>query len=274
MWNKGFRGWYFKHQKDGHTVAFIPGAAQGGAFVQVITDDGARQFDVSSFSAKDCICADRCVFSAQGVTIDLPDISGSIAYGPLKPLRSDIMGPFRFLPMECRHGVISMRHELHGALTIDGRTLSFDGGLGYIETDSGRSFPGAYTWLQSNEFDVPCSVMLSIARIPFSGLHFTGCLCAILHGGREYRLATYLGVKILASEPDTILLSQGRHLLHVDIADARQAHPLRAPVRGKMTGITHECNHAAARFRFWEDGELLFDLRCQNASYERFPYQA
>lgn len=274
MWNKGFRGWYFKHQKDGQTVAFIPGTAQSGAFVQVITDEGVRQFDVSSFSAKDCICADRCVFGAQGVTIDLPDISGSIAYGPLAPLRSDIMGPFRFLPMECRHGVISMRHELRGALTIAGHTLSFDGGLGYIETDSGRSFPSAYTWLQANEFDVPCSVMLSIARIPFSGLHFTGCLCAILHGGREYRLATYLGVKILASESDTILLSQGRHLLHVDIADAHQAHPLRAPVSGKMTGITHECNHTAARFRFWEDGELLFDLRCQNASYERFPYQA
>ena len=54
-----------------------------------------------------------------------------------------------FLPgMECSHGVISMTHALEGALSINGRTLDFTGGTGYIETDRGRSFPHAYLWAQ------------------------------------------------------------------------------------------------------------------------------
>ena len=36
MWNPEFEGWYFKHQKGRDTVAFIPGQAKSGAFVQVI----------------------------------------------------------------------------------------------------------------------------------------------------------------------------------------------------------------------------------------------
>ena len=31
---KGFEGWYFKHQKGDDMVAFIPGRAESGAFIQ------------------------------------------------------------------------------------------------------------------------------------------------------------------------------------------------------------------------------------------------
>lgn len=65
------------------------------------------------------------------------------------PLRSDIMGPFRFLPgMECSHGVISMGHSLEGKLDLNGKRIDFSGGTGYVETDRGRSFPSAYLWTQ------------------------------------------------------------------------------------------------------------------------------
>lgn len=30
---KGFEGWYFKHQKGNDMVAFIPGQAESGAFI-------------------------------------------------------------------------------------------------------------------------------------------------------------------------------------------------------------------------------------------------
>ena len=36
-----------------------------------------------------------------------------------------------------------------------------------------------------------------IIDIPFCGGSFQGCICAIVYGGREYRLATYRGVRIL-----------------------------------------------------------------------------
>lgn len=39
---KGFEGWYFKHQKGDDMVAFIPGQAESGAFVQVISQAAAR----------------------------------------------------------------------------------------------------------------------------------------------------------------------------------------------------------------------------------------
>ena len=77
------------------------------------------------------------------------------------------MGPFKYFPMECRHGIISMRHTLEGRLKLNGKEIDFTNGLGYIEKDSGRSFPSSYVWVQANDFDEPCSIMASVADIPF-----------------------------------------------------------------------------------------------------------
>ncbi len=270
MWNNRFEGWYFKHQKGEKTIAFIPGRAKNGAFIQVVTNEVSRHFDVPSLHVTDKICAGRCTFGTDGVTIDLPGIRGEIQYETLTPLHSDIMGPFRFLPMECRHSVISMRHKLTGSLMIEGYETTFDGGLGYIEKDSGRSFPSKYLWLQCNDFPTECSVMVSIAQIPFVVLHFTGCICAIVYEGREYRLATYGGVKIQNAGPKHILLSQGQLMLEIDIFQTETGHPLKSPLRGNMTGIVKECNRTVARFRLWESGRLVFDLTSRNAGFEYF----
>lgn len=170
---KGFEGWYFKHQKGDDMVAFIPGRAVSGDFIQLISREGARQFQVSDLTVcNGMIQADRCWFSSQGCHIELPGISGEIVYGPLAPLCSDIMGPFRFFPMECRHGVLSMAHTLQGSVRMDGYVHSFEGGLGYVEKDSGTSFPRSYLWMQCNDFPSACSIMISIAHIPFCGSSF------------------------------------------------------------------------------------------------------
>ena len=39
-----FEGWYFKHQKGDDMIAFIPGKADSGAFVQMIAPTGSRFF--------------------------------------------------------------------------------------------------------------------------------------------------------------------------------------------------------------------------------------
>lgn len=39
--------------------------------------------------------------------------------------------------------------------------------------------------------------MLSVADIPVMGLRFTGIIGVVLWRGKEYRLATYLGAKVV-----------------------------------------------------------------------------
>jgi len=272
MWNKGFEGWYFKHQKGDDTIAFIPGRAESGAFVQMISAAGSRQFDVPELSADDGeIRAGSCRFSRHSCKIDLPGVSGDIIYGRFTPLRSDIMGPFRFFPMECRHGVVSMAHTLSGSLSIDGERHSFDGGTGYIEKDSGTSFPHSYLWLQCNDFPEPCDIMVSIAHIPFCGRSFTGCICAIVYHGSEYRLATYSGVRIHTVSAEHICLSQGKLLLEMDMEPSHSGHTLRSPIHGKMFGTIRESSNAVIHVRLWNYGKPVFDLHSKHASYEYVP---
>lgn len=269
MQTRGFEGWYFKHQRRGETIAFIPGRAESGAFVQMIDSRGSRQFDVPELTVEHgVIRAGNCLFSGRGVVVDLPGVSGTITYGPLTPLRSDIMGPFQFLPMECRHGVLSMRHTLDGTLLVDGKERCFDKGTGYIEKDSGTSFPSAYLWLQCSDFSKPCSLMVSIAHIPFAGLGFTGCICAIVFEGREYRLATYRGVRIRSAGAEHLCLTQGKLLLEIEMQAKNNGHPLRAPVRGQMSGIIRESHEAEIVCRLWDSGTPVFHLKSNHASFE------
>ena len=272
QWQKGFEGWYFKHQKGDAMVAFIPGRAQSGAFVQMISPKGSRQFAISHLSVRGGVLrADGCRFSRRGCRIRLPGVHGEIRYGPFSPLGSDIMGPFRFFPMECRHGVLSMAHALRGSVTVGGHLYDFDGGLGYAETDSGTSFPRSYLWMQCNDFPEPCSLMVAIARIPFGGLAFRGCICAILYRGKEYRLATYRGVRVRTFSPQHIRLSQGSLTLDLDIAPARAGHPLRAPERGKMSHTIRESCNVHLRAKLTQRGKTVFDLQSEHGVYEFVP---
>lgn len=252
-----FAGRYYKHQKDGTTICFIIGKADSGPFLQIITNDQILQTDDVR----------NCRVSSRGLAVNLPRIRGKVAYGPLTPIRSDIMGPFRFLPMQCRHEVVSMGHRLTGGFLIDGKWMDLTGGLGYIEGDRGCSFPREYLWLHCNDFPKALSIMASVADIPLCGLHFMGCICVVMYQGTEYRLATYHGVKILAASKRQLILKQGPLRLEV-IVDASHAQPLRAPESGHMTQTIHESNCAAARFRFWDGQHLLFDETSRNCSFE------
>lgn len=270
MKNRVFEGWYFKHQKGHQMVSFIPGRAVGGAFLQVMTPLGSRQFDLPALEVqKGVIQAGKCRFSLGGCRIDLPGIRGELRYGPIQPLNGDIMGPFRHFPMECRHGILSMDHSLSGSLIIDGIPVCFDGGAGYIEQDSGISFPRSYQWLQCNTFPESCSIMASVAEIPVLGVHFRGCICAIVYGGQEYRFATYLGVRIHTANEHHICLSQGKFLLELDIAPRDGGHTLLAPAAGEMSQTIRECCNASLRARLWEGERLVFDLYSSTAACER-----
>lgn len=252
-----FEGRYFKHQKGRDTVCLIAGHADSGEFIQVIADGRVWQFKGS----------EGCRISRRGVRVDLPGIKGEVRYGSLTPLKYSIMGPFRFFPMECSHSVISMYHSLRGSFEIEGKKVDMNGGRGYMEGDRGRSFPKEYMWFQCNDFKEPCSIMASVADIPFMGGHFKGCICVVWYEGREYRLATYKGVRLCEAHENGLVLKQGRLKLEAEFKEG-EGLPLKSPFGGQMNGVIHESNETKGRFRFWAGNKLLFDYSSENVGFE------
>ena len=109
--------------------------------------------------------------------------------------------------------------------------------------------------------------MLAIATIPLPVGSFTGCICSVLYRGREYRLATYRGVKIEAWSSTGAVIRQGQSRLEVELLNERR-QALRAPVEGRMERTIHESLCAEVRYRFWHGDHLLFQHTDSNASFE------
>lgn len=270
-----FEGWYFKHQKGPETLALIAGRAREGAFLQVLTQEGAcrAEYPLSAYQkGPGRLRIGDSVFTPEGLSLSVHqngvELSGSLRYGRLTPIRGDIMGPFRFFPMQCRHTVVSMEHPVSGVVLLGGRELDLTGGKGYLEGDSGRSFPKSYTWVQCSAFDRDCSIMASAAHIPFAGTQFWGCICVVLLEGVEYRLATYRGARILRRDAEQLVLAQRDLTLCVRFLEPRQGHLLAAPQRGEMVRGIREAPGAPARFEFRKGGRILFQAESQFASCE------
>lgn len=279
-----FEGWYLKHQSPaGRSLALIPAIHidRGGrrsASLQIISDSGSwwLEYPEAQFQADQerfQVQTGSTAFSSRGMDVDIRrdglSLQGTLRYGPFTPLRSDIMGPFRFFSgMQCAHGVISMGHSLEGSLQFNGETLDFTDGTGYIETDRGRSFPSAYLWTQC-VWPGPegGSLMLAAASVPLPAGSFTGCICAVFHHGREYRLATYRGARLDTWSPSGAAVRQGNYRLTAELLEAR-GQSLRAPVEGSMKRAIHESLCATVRYRFWRGEELLFQHTDRRASFE------
>jgi tocopherol cyclase len=261
-----FEGLYFKHQKNGRTLAFISGVSESGAFIQVITDNFSKNYTFPSGVMQPEVRIGNCKFSRHCAHIDLPDIKGDLSYSGITPIHSDVMGPFRFFPMECRHTILSMRHRIHGSVTIQGQLYDFEDGIGYMEGDSGRSFPKKYVWLQANDFEGG-SFMLSVAEIPFCRFHFEGCICVVIIGQKEYRLATYSGAKVRFLN-NTIIVTQRKLRLTVKILSCRDSFSLVSPKDGKMQGLVKEHNHTSAEITLTERDSVLCSWHSNNAGLE------
>ncbi len=143
-------------------------------------------------------------FSAEGVTLDLPQLKGRIDYAtplvpwPVTAREPGIMGWYGLVPfMECFHGIVSFGHELRGTLEVEGAATSFDQGRGYIEKDWGKAFPAGYVWMASNHIDATtgdgtdASLIASVAIIPWLRGQFRGSIIGFRHGGRLHKWTTY-----------------------------------------------------------------------------------
>lgn len=269
-----FEGWYFKHQKGKETLAIIPGRADDGAFIQVLTQEGSFYipYPLEEYRKDKTVRLADSHFARNGIRLSIHhrdlELTGHLHYHHLTPIHGNIMGPFQFLPMQCRHTVISMNHILTGKVLMNGKELDFTGGKGYIEGDSGRSFPKSYTWVQCNDFTEDCSIMASVAHIPFACSWFWGCICVVWLNGKEYRLATYLGAKIRHRDEQKLVLVQKEFTLKVLFLQPHSGHLLNAPHKGEMRHRIREVPGAPAYFEFRQGNRVLFQGESCLASYE------
>ncbi len=269
-----FEGWYFKHQKEAETLAIIAGRADDEAFIQVITQECSYrlQYPLEAYRKGTPFRLADSLFGENDIRLSIRhkdlDLTGHLRYDRLTPIHGHIMGPFQLLPMQCRHSVISMNHSLEGQVCLNGKTLDFTGGKGYIEGDSGRSFPKSYTWVQCNDFPESCSIMASVAHIPFAGAWFWGCICVVWLNGVEYRLATYRGASIKHRDERQLVLTQKDLTLRVLFLQPHAGHLLSAPNRGKMDRHIREVPGAPAYFEFRQGNQILFQGESRFASYE------
>jgi hypothetical protein len=256
-----FEGWYVKVVSADQKTrwAVIPGVflgLDGGvneAFIQLLDGSTGRswyhKFETSDFSASADefdVTLGKNHFSSKGVTLDLPELRGSISFDsaldpwPVKPLSPGIMGWFGAVPfMECFHGIVSFGHGLGGSLEVEGKKVSFAGGRGYIEKDWGRAFPSGYVWLHSNHIDTDAEASLigSVAIIPWIGRPFRGYIVGLKHSGKLHRWTTYNGAKEIDLKiTDTHVqwqLSSKDGLLTLS-ADRVRGGLLHAPIRTEM----------------------------------------
>lgn len=274
-----FCGWYFKFQSNTQTLAVIPAfhrSKEGlSASIQFITDHNAwnipfsyHQFfqDKNKFQ----IALGNNHFSKDGIKLSLHttdcSIEGSLLFGAFSPIRYDIMGPFQYIPfLQCRHSILSMKHSVTGNICINGVDYSFSNANGYLEGDRGYSFPKEYAWTQC--FFEGGSLVLCVADIPFGLFSFTGMIGIIHYHGREYRLATYLGAKVIKIKNGELIIRQGSLTLSVKLLEQKQ-HPLLAPVSGDMKRTIHESACCRASYCFEQNHHTLFSFETTSASFE------
>lgn len=275
--HNSFYGWYLKCQSDTQTLAVIPAIHNTGnkraCSIQIITDKDAWtvMFPADRFQqTKRNIRIGENRFGEKGMRLAIHTqqvtIRGKLDFGPLFPIKYDIMGPFALVPfMECRHSVWSMRHSVRGAVCINGQTYFFRNAWGYWEGDSGRSFPKEYLWTQC--FFSDGALMLSVADIPMAGIHFTGIIGVVLWQGKEYRIATYLGARAVKIHHKMVRVIQGGLELDVCLLEG-SGHPLKAPSKGDMIRTIHESASCRAFYRFCKKGRTMFAFETDRASFE------
>lgn len=270
-----FQGWYFKNQNDTESISLIPAfhideKGNRSASLQVIMSKEShqifysmREFNISS--GRFAIRIGNNIFTEQGILINLKDekltISGRLFFTRLTPLKYDIMGPFRYIPLlQCRHSIHSMLHVINGILLVNGKKMNFHQGLGYIEGDRGSGFPRNYLWTQCSwRSQGDHSLMISVADVRMGGLSFPGCIGVIYYGGKEYRLATYLGVNIVKYKKGELQVRQGKYDFHLKNLE-NDEKCLLAPVNGKMTRTVYESVNAKVRYRFRIGEQIIFDF--------------
>lgn len=257
-----FEGWYFKHVSDdlNHVYAFIPGVAltenDSHSFIQIINGITGEthyvRYPVSEFmwdKKRLYLRIGESVFSENKIELNIHDeglnVSGSLKYEnitkyPKSIFSPGIMGWYSFVPfMECKHGIISVNHNVSGMIKIMDQEISFKKGKGYIEKDWGVSFPESWIWIQSNNFtDHGTSLSFSVAKIPWRGKFFIGFIAFLYYKNEFFLFSTYNKSSITENSHNqnsiSLTLKNRNNTLNIKVIKNRFGE-LAAPLSGNMS---------------------------------------
>jgi len=257
-----FEGWYFKQvtADQSSVFSFIPGVSlvenDPHAFIQIMngstgnTDYIRYRLDEFSWDKRRLFLkVGSSTFTGSSISLNIEsesiNLTGQIDFNniiryPKSILSPGIMGWYSFIPfMECNHGIVSVNHDLHGGISISKNVIDFTGGKGYIEKDWGVSFPEAWIWIQSNNFNErDISFSFSIAKIPWMGRFFIGFIAFLYLNKKFYLFSTYNNsiFSDINHNKDIIEITvrNTRNILKIRVVKNSFAE-LRAPVSGEMS---------------------------------------
>ena len=279
-----FEGWYFKNVSAGldNVLSFIPGIslAKGDrhAFIQVIDGITCKSeyvtYPLDQFSwdrKKFSIRVGESIFTENHIKLNIDDdkikVSGQLYFDnlikyPKTLLSPGIMGWYSFVPlMECKHGIVSVNHNITGRINVDYEQIDFNGGKGYIEKDWGTSFPEAWIWCQANNFrDRNTSFCFSIAKIPWLGKFFTGLISFLYHNNKFYLYSTYNKSEVSDvehSEGFVRLTLKNRDSVLKITTKQKSAGELKAPVLGNMTRKIKESIDSEVSIELYDKSDKL-----------------
>jgi tocopherol cyclase len=257
-----FEGWYYKQVSDDlrNVWSFIPGISltkdDPHAFIQAINGiTGESEYisyrlDEFSWSNENLyIKIGNSVFTDKYIDLNIHNAkfmaTGHLIFDktvsfPSRTFSPGIMGWYSFVPfMECKHGVVSVNHDVEGSLILNGREIDFNGGKGYIEKDWGSSFPESWLWIQANNFsDRNSSFSFSVAKIPWLRNFFIGFIAFLYYNKSFHMFSTYNKSEITELNHSLsdieIKMKSRKYILIVNVKKSTFGE-LRAPVSGIMS---------------------------------------
>jgi hypothetical protein len=291
-----FEGWYFKHVSSDlkQVWSFIPGVALTShdphSFIQVINGITGKTeyitYPLEQFTWEKnrlCLKIGDSLFTDKYITLNIDrenlNLSGHVDYSniikyPRSLLSPGIMGWYSFVPyMECKHGIVSVIHDLKGNIKLNGNSIDLDYGKGYIEKDWGTSFPEAWIWVQSNNFSDPkTSFSFSLAKIPWLGRFFIGFISFLYLNGRFFLFSTYNNSVITdithGNTSINITLKNHNTLLNFKVLK-NSFGELRAPASGDMSRRIKESIDSTVDLTLLDkDGKLIYEDSGKRAGLE------
>jgi hypothetical protein len=299
--NNFFEGWYYKisTQDSKYNFALIPGIILNKnkdishSFIQFYNGTNLKYY-YFKFLAEDFmvnkknfeININKNYFSRNkiilNITQDKMKIKGEIfieKHNLWKRtiLNPGIMGYAGFLPLlECYYDIISISNLCNGVLYINDKKIKIQNEPGYIEKNWGKSFPYSWIWMQANNFDRKnIGFTLSIATVPYLGMHVTGIAGVLMIDDRLYKIGTYKNAKIkkinINEKYVQIEIKQGNKYFDIKASSSKKCEMLYPTLNG-MSGKILESLDAVIEITFYKikkgKNEIVFKGKGINGGLE------
>lgn len=267
MKNKGrFFGKYYKISNGiDHSLAVITYIANKREGLMLLTNDKSYDLSLDEIVVND----KEIIFNVNKEDLK---IKGTIyRISDIVP-KKDIMGIFRYFPIECKHNLYSYLSLINGELLINDKKINYIDGRMYIEGDEGKSFPSKYIWI--NGLDKDSSYTCSVATIPLFGKTILGFFCYIYTTNKVYKYATYNFAKIRVYDNNRITINKGKYRLEITyVPKIDSAHKLKAPNKGEMSRFIREALTTTSKITLYKKNKIIYFNEYKFTSLERVNFE-